>query len=317
MIVQDKSVQNGMFSKAGRLTIEMFTLLQEKDQILTGQRSPQQQGFLPNFYYNRSPQNNIKNPIHRTLRPENGKQQKIPIESQPFTKSVTREQIQKTQSESNISKLGLYTPKYHMIYQKSPLYQDKEFEEFQKQNVVQQRKKAFAENQIKNMKKKRYNLSQNDSIASFQNQMSPGTIKQQSIGNNNNNILDSQNFNESQFINNQSQQLQKYANNISVKNGKNVINNLQQNNSIYQRQQAVQNSKSFFRNQNDESIISNQQLQKSILNRRTVNNSYGSIVSQSGDRKYLGIDFDKPHKKIVGPVSYDKQSQSNFNSLNR
>ena len=36
MLVQNQENASGMFSKAGKLSVEMFTLLQEKDAILNG-----------------------------------------------------------------------------------------------------------------------------------------------------------------------------------------------------------------------------------------------------------------------------------------
>jgi hypothetical protein len=38
MIVEDSENPTGMFSKAGRLSIEMFSLLQEKDNILQNKK---------------------------------------------------------------------------------------------------------------------------------------------------------------------------------------------------------------------------------------------------------------------------------------
>lgn len=38
MIIQDRENATGMFSKAGRFSIEMFSLLQEKDNIMTNKK---------------------------------------------------------------------------------------------------------------------------------------------------------------------------------------------------------------------------------------------------------------------------------------
>ncbi len=44
MIIEDKMMPQGMFSKAGRYSLEKFALLQEKEYIMTGKkkRAPSQ-----------------------------------------------------------------------------------------------------------------------------------------------------------------------------------------------------------------------------------------------------------------------------------
>ncbi|EAR91808.3 hypothetical protein TTHERM_00985020 (macronuclear) [Tetrahymena thermophila SB210] len=268
MIIQDKLDPSGMFSKAGRLSLEMYTMLQEKDFILNNKRKIQKLSDIHiqqslNSMHAKQQHGNEK---HRTFQPRGGNDttKSLPTIKQPFFKMVSRDQYQILQSKltSNNQKFGMYNPKYHLIYEKSPLYPDLESQdvkqrarEFQLQNL------HFSQSakRLKTIQQKKHQLQQ-------QQQM----------------LLQQQIQNESQLINNNksiiaSQQMQLNASQVAAT----TAAQLQSLNQSALVQQSALN-------------------QSSIQTKRVLNNSIS-------DSSILGIDFDKPRSRVVGPVQFEKQ----------
>jgi hypothetical protein len=113
MLVHDNPT--GMFSKAGRFSIEMFSLLQEKDNIMNGNKRVARDHSV----HMKSASNSMKEkelPRKLTLQELR--------DTQPMAKILSRDQAEYIMSKNRInnSKFGMYNPKYHFIFEKSPFY---------------------------------------------------------------------------------------------------------------------------------------------------------------------------------------------------
>ena len=139
-MVLDPCDPSGMFSKAGRASLEMYQMILQRDRIL----------------YNKKP---IYNPLKTSIlgnnvpifgNPLDSKAQKSESkpDPQPFAKMMSRELLSKL--DKNDRRFGMYNPKYNLIYKRSPLYEDEK---------EQEKKKADNEKKSKSPTRKKKAIS--------------------------------------------------------------------------------------------------------------------------------------------------------------
>lgn len=83
MLVPCKESQTGMFSKAGKFSVEMFTLLQEKDSLMSNKKKQYFVG-VANFLEDK----NLKRSAYVRSSESEDKMKKAQVE--PFSKSTPR-----------------------------------------------------------------------------------------------------------------------------------------------------------------------------------------------------------------------------------
>lgn len=107
-VVLDPYDPSGMFSKAGRASLEMYQLILQRDRILYNKKT--------NYH-----QKDLKPPTQKDsktiISPDN-----LPIKeaNEPFAKMISRGNSQKL--IKNDKRFGMYHPRYNLIYKRSPLY---------------------------------------------------------------------------------------------------------------------------------------------------------------------------------------------------
>ncbi|EGR30071.1 hypothetical protein IMG5_142990, partial [Ichthyophthirius multifiliis] len=124
----------------GRLSQEMFAMLQEKEYIMSNKtkiqrlKELQEQTLLKKSLINQQKQLGL-NQKHRTFQPHN---QKLPQahKQEPFKSTVSRDNFYTLKSKMTLNnqKFLMYNPKFHLIFQKSPFYPNQEIEDRQRKN---------------------------------------------------------------------------------------------------------------------------------------------------------------------------------------
>ena len=122
-VVLDPYDPSGMFSKAGRASLEMYQMILQKDRILYNKKP----AYLPHTNNKLPLDQNIQNLLNSTQKTESTNPAKIIAKPQPFSKMISREILQRM--EKNDRRFGMYHPKYHLIFTKSPLYETEQHKE--------------------------------------------------------------------------------------------------------------------------------------------------------------------------------------------
>lgn len=121
-MVLDPYDPSGMFSKAGRASLEMYQMILQRDRILYNKK--------PVYNPSKILGNNgpiFGNPLDSKAQKSESKTESHP---QPFAKMMSRELLGKL--DKNDRRFGMYNPKYNLIYKKSPLYEDEKDQEKKK-----------------------------------------------------------------------------------------------------------------------------------------------------------------------------------------
>jgi len=143
-MVLDPYDPTGMFSKAGRASIEMYQMILQRDRILYNKKPAyvptKVLPFLDNVPMFSTPQQNnqIQTPNNQTQTQKSETfNQKPIIYIQPFSKMLSRELLK--QLEKNDRRFGMYHPKYNLIYKRSPLDEDEKEQKDQKNKAEKQK----------------------------------------------------------------------------------------------------------------------------------------------------------------------------------
>ncbi|CAD8173058.1 unnamed protein product [Paramecium octaurelia] len=103
-----------MYSKAGKISIELFPWIQQRDAIINGDKKKTYEiSIFDDIPHSKRPYKNVKQNPKLSLK-ENS-QPKI----QPFSKQVGR-----VESKKELDRQGFYNPKYHLVRRRSPLTDD-------------------------------------------------------------------------------------------------------------------------------------------------------------------------------------------------
>ena len=119
--VLDPCDPSGMFSKAGRASLEMYQLILQRDRILYNKKPI----YVPKPPHFSSSLDQKSAQIQKN--DESSNLAKALSKNQPFSMMMSREMLQKI--EKNDRRFGMYNPRYNQIFKKSPLYETETFEE--------------------------------------------------------------------------------------------------------------------------------------------------------------------------------------------
>ncbi|CAK73008.1 unnamed protein product (macronuclear) [Paramecium tetraurelia] len=100
-----------MYSKAGKISIELFPWIQQRDAIINGEKKKTYEiSIFDDIPHSKRPYKSFKE--NAKLSPRETSQPKV----QPFSKQVGR-----VESKKELDRYGFYNPKYHLVQKRSPL----------------------------------------------------------------------------------------------------------------------------------------------------------------------------------------------------
>lgn len=151
-LVLDPYDPTGMFSKAGRSSVEMYQMILQRDRILYNkprENPPKRPIFNEGVVFSKNPQslqekpNVQQNSLEKVL-------PQIKAKIEPFSKMKPREILNRIEKEDR--RFGMYNPKYNLIFEKSIFYESNEEKEANISKIQELRKNKNRQNEEKKRK---------------------------------------------------------------------------------------------------------------------------------------------------------------------